>query len=206
MNVLSRRIFVKAFLATAASSLPAYAAVDKAKGAVVLPSLESEETSAGTNIESGNQRIRISPVGTPFTYQNFVRVGKSDAWKPSTLAGVPVVTGASFPLLTSRVRQDRQRVRCEGQAEAVDINGKALKYDWEAEITASGRQPSRPVAPVSDDTSSPGAPEVAAQRVPRASNHHLAEFDLLLNGRPIGKLAARAAGPANAEFTRHVRQ
>jgi hypothetical protein len=133
MNVLSRRIFVKAFLATAASSLTAYAAVDKAKGAV-FPLLESE----GTNLESGNQRIKISPVGTPFTYQNFVRSGKSDAWKPSTLAGVPVVTGASFPLLTSRVRQDRQRVRCEGQAEAVDINGRALKYDWEAEITASG--------------------------------------------------------------------
>ncbi|MGA2353751.1 MAG: hypothetical protein ABSG02_04595 [Terriglobales bacterium] len=143
MNVLSRRIFVKAFLATAASSLTAYAAVHKAEGAV-FPLPESEETSAGTNLESGNQRIRISPAGTPFTYQNFVRSGKSDDWKPSTLAGIPVVTGASFPLLTSRVRQDGPRVQCEGRAEAVDVNGKSLKYDWEAEITASGDNLSDP--------------------------------------------------------------
>jgi hypothetical protein len=133
MNFLNRRSFVKTLLATAASSSPAYAAFHKVKG-TVLPLVEAEDASVSTNIESGNQRIRISPAGTPLTYQNFVRAGND--WKPSTLAGVPLVAGPSFPLVPVRVRRDGLRVRCEGKAEAEGLDGKPLKYDWDSEISA----------------------------------------------------------------------
>jgi uncharacterized protein (DUF1810 family) len=135
MNVLNRRIFVKTLLATAVSSAPAYAASHKR---IFFPSVGAEDASASTNIEAGNQRLRISPAGTPLTYQNFVRVGKSDEWKPSTLAGVPLVTGVSFRLVTSRVRREGLQVRCEGKAEAEGLDGRPLGYDWDAEITAFG--------------------------------------------------------------------
>ena len=133
MNVLNRRIFVKTLLATAASSSPAYAAFHKG---IFAPPVEAEDTSASVTIESGNQRLRISPEGAPLTYQNFLRVGNSNNndWKAATLAGVPLVTGASFPLAASRVRHDGSRVRCEGNADAEGLDGKPLKYDWDAEI------------------------------------------------------------------------
>ena len=54
--------------------------------------------------------------------------------KPATLAGVPLITGASFPLVASRVRQEGLRVQCEGNAEAEGLDGKPLKYAWNAEI------------------------------------------------------------------------
>ena len=135
MNVLSRRIFVKTLLATAASSSPAYAAFHRGRR-IVFPALKEEDASASTNIESGNQRLRISPAGTPLTYQNFLRVGND--WKPSTLAGIPLVTGASFPLVASRVQREGLRVRCEGKADAEGLDGKPLAYDWKAEITPLG--------------------------------------------------------------------
>jgi hypothetical protein len=133
MNVLNRRIFVKTLLATAASSAPAYAAFHKG---ISFASVEAEDASAATNIETENQRLRISPAGTPLTYQNFVRVGNE--WKASTLAGVPLVTGASFPLVASRVRREGLRVRCEGKAEAEGLDGKPMGYAWDAEIAALG--------------------------------------------------------------------
>jgi len=137
MNVLNRRIFVKTLLATAVSSSPAYAALHKG---IFDPPVQAEDTSASVTIESGNQRLRISPEGTPLTFQNFLRVGDGNGndWKPATLAGVPLVTGTSFPLVTSRVRHEGLRVRCAGNAEAKGLDGKALRYDWDAEITALG--------------------------------------------------------------------
>ena len=102
------------------------------------------DASASFAIESGSQRLRISPEGAPLTYQNFLRVsngngtGTGNEWKPATLAGVPLVTGASFPLVASRVRQEGSRVRCEGNAEAEGLDGKPLKYDWDAEISVLG--------------------------------------------------------------------
>jgi hypothetical protein len=103
---------------------------------IVHPPIQREDSSASTNIEAGNQQLRISPAGAPLTYQNFVRVAND--WKPSTLAGIPLVTGASFPLVTSRIRRDGLRVRCEGKAEAEGLDGKPLGYEWNAEITALG--------------------------------------------------------------------
>src|ERR1700693_2945287 len=85
MDVLNRRIFVQTLLATAASASPAYAAFHKASfpqgRRAVLPPREAEDDCSPADIEFGNQRIRLSPTGTPLTYQNFVRVGGD--WKPS---------------------------------------------------------------------------------------------------------------------------
>ena len=178
------------------------------KGLSTLQS-QVDDTSAAVTIESGDQRLRISPEGTPLTYQNFLRVGNgtSNDWKPATLAGVPLVTGASFQLVTSRVRREGLRVRCEGNAEAEGLDGKPLKYDWDAEIeTAAGAEHARSLDPLPHNASSPGAAAIAAEKLYRASNHHLAEFHFHLDGRPIGKLAARAAGTAYAELAGHLRQ
>ena len=139
MNPLNRRIFVKTLLATAASSSPAYAVLHNR---ILASPFATDDTSGYVTLESGNQRLRISLEGAPLTYQNFLRVSngnnnKND-WKPATLATVPLITGASFPLVTSRVQQDGLRVRCEGNAEAEGLDGKRMKYAWDAEITAFG--------------------------------------------------------------------
>src|SRR5258708_36829579 len=62
------------------------------------------------------------------------------------------------------------------------------------------------MGPLPDNPSSTGPAEAAAERFHRASDHHLAEFNFHLDGRPIGKLAARAAGTAYAELAGHLRQ
>ena len=85
----------------------------------------------------------MSAAGMPLTYQNFLRIGTD--WKPATLAGVPLVTGASFALVTSRLQSEGLRVLCEGNAEAVGLDGRPLKYDWDAEITAVGGDQADPV-------------------------------------------------------------
>ena len=135
MNNVDRRIFVKTLLATAAGSSPAYAALQK-----VSPrpgSLDAGDASAGfSDIESENQRLRISGTGAPLTYQNFLRIG--DDWKPATLAGVPLISGGSFPLVASRVDHQGTQVRCQGEAGAHGLDGKPLKYAWNAEISRLG--------------------------------------------------------------------
>jgi hypothetical protein len=132
MTPLNRRRFMKTLLATAASAAPAYANFRKG---VALPSTETETASASTDLEAGDQQLRLSPVGVPLAFQNFVRVGNE--WKPATLAGVPLVTGPSFPLVTSRLRRDGFSVVCEGKATAEGLDRKFLTYDWNAEISAS---------------------------------------------------------------------
>ena len=131
MNVLNRRIFVKTLLAAAASSSAAYGALRR--GSALSPVAEDN---SGASIEFGDQKLRVSAAGMPLTYQNFLRIGTD--WKAATLAGVPLVTGASFALVTSRVQSEGLRVLCEGNAEAAGLDGKPLKYDWDAEITAAG--------------------------------------------------------------------
>lgn len=132
MTFHDRRFFMKTLLVTAASASPAYAAL----GDVLHFSSDAEDSSASTNIEAGSQQLRISPAGTPLSYQNFLRV--ENAWKPSTIAGIPFIHGASFPLVTSRVRRDGARILCEGKAEAGGLDGKSFQYDWSSEITALG--------------------------------------------------------------------
>src|ERR1700751_6004765 len=96
MNLLNRRSFVKTILATAASGSPASAAF---YGGVSFPSPDTN-TSSSTILENGAQQLRLSPVGTPLSFQNFLLV--EGEWKAATLPGVRLVTGASFPLMTSQ--------------------------------------------------------------------------------------------------------
>jgi uncharacterized protein (DUF1810 family) len=131
MNVLNRRIFVKTLLATAAISGPAYAAFHDG---IFDPTVEAEGASASATIESGNQRLRISPAGAPLSYQNFLRIG--DEWKPTTLANNPFIAGESFSLVTARVQREDFRIRCEGEGKAEGVDGKPLSYDWDSEISA----------------------------------------------------------------------
>ena len=145
MSALNRRFFVKTLLASAASAAPACAVLHKR---IAFPATASEgdrdfqstDNSSSLSIDAGSQQLRIAPIGSPLSFQNFLRIGSE--WKPATLAGVPFVTGTSFPLVTERVKRSGSSVRCEGSAEAESIEGKSLKYEWNAEISPlAGEQP-----------------------------------------------------------------
>lgn len=94
----------------------------------------ADSPSSSANLENGAQQLRLSAAGTPLTFQNFVSAeGK---WKPATLPGIPLVTGASFPLGASRVRSEQRRILCDGTAAASGLDGKSFEYEWDAEIDA----------------------------------------------------------------------
>ena len=139
MNQFSRRGFVKTMLATAAGATPACSTL---RGSVIPSVFESLPDSNSVVLENGGQQLRLSPVGTPLAFQNFLRVG--DEWKPSTLADIPFVTGASFPLVASQVRRDGPGVVCEGKATAKGLDGRQLEYRWTAEISALANNHSEP--------------------------------------------------------------
>src|SRR5713226_7440676 len=101
MTLLNRRSFVKPILATAASGSPACAGF---YGGVSFPTSADANSSSFTILESGAQQLRLSPLGTPLTFQNFLFV--EGQWKPATLPDVQLVTGASFPLVTSHVGRE----------------------------------------------------------------------------------------------------
>src|ERR1700693_5096334 len=98
MNILNRRGFAKTILATGASSSPAFAALYGG-----LSCSYTEADSSLTNLESGAQQLRLSPVGTTLTFQNFVFA--EGQWKPATLPRVPFVSGPSFSLVSSHIRR-----------------------------------------------------------------------------------------------------
>jgi len=131
MTLLHRRSFVKTILATAASGSPLCAGFN---AAVSIPTSADTSSSSSTILESGGQQLHLSPAGTPLTFQNFLFV--EGEWKPATLPGVQLVTGASFPLMTSHVRREGQRIICEGTAAADSLDGKRFAYEWSAEISA----------------------------------------------------------------------
>ena len=135
MTLVNRRGFVRTILATAASASPAIASLRSG-----IPSVPAEAAAPATTIlENGEQQLRISPVGAPLTFQNFLRSG--DQWKPATLPDIPLVTGPSFPLVTSRIRREGPNIIYEGRATAGGLDAKPLDYDWKAEIRAlSGPQ------------------------------------------------------------------
>ena len=122
---------MKTLLVTAVGAGPAYAGTSTG---IALPSFESDLPSLSTNLENGSQQLRISPNGSPLAFQNFLRNG--DEWKPATLANNAIVTGASFPLVTSRVRREGSSVFCDGRGNAEGLDGKAVSYGWDSEITA----------------------------------------------------------------------
>jgi hypothetical protein len=131
MSQFNRRRFVKTLVVTAVGAAPAYAG---SPGRISLPSFASDLPSLPTSLENGSQQLRISPTGSPFAFQNFLRVG--DEWKPATLANNAVVTGASFPLVASHVRREGSSVFSEGEGNAEGLDGKGLSYGWESEISA----------------------------------------------------------------------
>ena len=130
MSQVNRRLFMKTLLVTAGAA-PAYASFP---ARIALPSFESDLPSGSTNLENGLQQLRLSPIGSPLAIQNFLRVG--DEWKQATLANNAVVTGASFPLVTSSVRREGSSVFCAGEGNAEGLDGKGLSYGWESEISA----------------------------------------------------------------------
>ncbi len=148
MSNLKRRFFVKSLLATAATAGPAYGALHKGIGAGFGPPTAGNAKNnffsddSSVRMDAGNQQLRISAVGEPLSYQNFIRVG--DDWKPATLAGVPFVEGASFPLVAANIKRDGATVRCDGKAVGGGLEGHALEYDWTAEITALGSEQPNP--------------------------------------------------------------
>lgn len=126
MSSLDRRVFIKACLATAAG----------ARYGTSLPSLNAAENqqSAVTTLDNAEQQLRVSPEGEVFTFQNFLRV--ANQWHPATLPSIPLVTGPSFPLRTSRISKSGSVLQCEGSAKAGDLHGNSFSYDWDANISA----------------------------------------------------------------------
>jgi hypothetical protein len=129
MTLVNRRGFVKTILATAAGSSPAVATL---RGGMILST--SADNSVPAILENGDQQLRVSPVGTPLTFQNFLRAGNQ--WKPSTLEGIPFVTGTSFTLTTSQIRREARALVCEGKDFARGLDGKSLEYGWQADVRA----------------------------------------------------------------------
>src|SRR5258708_23962121 len=138
MNILNRRGFVKTILATAATSSPAFAALN---GGFSFPTFADADSSL-TNLESGAQQLRLSPVSTPLTFQNFVLA--EGQWKPATLPRISFVTGASFPLVSSHVRREGQRILCDGIASAGGGDGKPFQYEWTAGVSTLAASQTEP--------------------------------------------------------------
>ncbi|HXN00024.1 MAG TPA: hypothetical protein VN982_16265 [Candidatus Dormibacteraeota bacterium] len=102
---------------------------------VCWPFSEAALPSFQTNLEHGSQQLRISPAGSPLAFQNFLRIG--DEWKAATLPNNPFIVGNSFSLVTSRIKSEDCRIRCEGEGQAEGLDGKGLTYAWDSEINAS---------------------------------------------------------------------
>ena len=78
----------------------------------------------------------MSSGGGALTFQNFVRV--ANEWHPATLPQNPLVTGPSFPLTASRASRTEAALAYEGSGGAEGLDGKSLRYNWNAEISAYG--------------------------------------------------------------------
>jgi len=131
MSQFSRRGFVKSMIVTAAGVTPVCGGGPGARLSALLGSSEESETAA---LENGNQKLHFSAPGNAFSVQNFLRA--DGEWKPSTLPHTPLVSGASFPLIATRIRAEGQRVLAEGTGSAHGLDGMPLSYPWNAEIHA----------------------------------------------------------------------
>jgi hypothetical protein len=68
------------------------------------------------------------------SFQNYLRVGED--WKATSLAGMPLVTGASFLWTSDRVARAGDGIRCHGQGSGVGRDRRPVRYEWDAEISA----------------------------------------------------------------------
>lgn len=134
MGQFHRRVFLQALLACAAGacldSSPAIAGSARA--------MADEPFSA--SLEHGEQQLRLSPPGQPFTFQNFLRV--EDQWRPATLPRIPLVTGPSFPLILAQIARRPGGLLCSGTGHGQQLDGKVLEYTWDADITSQKPAPS----------------------------------------------------------------
>ena len=128
MSSLDRRNFIKTCVATAAG-----ASYGRGLQGLKLPPAENGPAASAT-LESGDQQLRVSPEGESFSFQNFLRV--ANQWHPSTLPGVPPVSGPSFPLRTSSISKNGAVLKSTGSASGEDLNGQSFSYDWETNISA----------------------------------------------------------------------
>jgi hypothetical protein len=131
MSQFNRRCFLRTLLVTAVGTGPVQAAHS---AGIAWPFSASDLPSLPTDLEHGSQQLRISATGSPLAFQNFLRI--SDQWKPATLPNNYFIVGNSFSLVTSHVQREDSRIRCEGAAQAEGLDGKALSYTWDSEISA----------------------------------------------------------------------
>jgi hypothetical protein len=124
---------MKTLIATAAGTSPLCARLSPA---TVLLATEKKSTSASDILQNGDQQLQVSSGGGSLTFQNFVRV--VNEWHPATLPQNPLVTGPSFPLTASRASRTDAALAYEGSGGAEDLDGKSLRYNWNAEISAYG--------------------------------------------------------------------
>ena len=135
MGQLDRRVFLQTLLACTAG-----ACFDAPPVSGSLLATADQPFSA--SLENGEQQLRISAPGQLFTFQNFLRI--QNRWLPATCPRVPLVAGPSFPLVLSHVAQRPGMLLCSGSGHAQQLDGKALEYTWDAEITARQALPSAP--------------------------------------------------------------
>lgn len=193
--LIHRRYFVKSMLATAAGA-PAYAALSHA----IIP----EESVHSVSLENGEQQLRLSSVGSPLTFQNFLRAGTE--WKPSTLPGTPLITGPSLRLTASSIRNEGKVIFCEGQATAEAVEGKSLPYRWKAEISGLLDTNVEPWFRFRLTLNLPcgNAPQTGRQG--RTADHSVVKLCFHPDGGSVRKLAARHTQPTHEKFARYKRQ
>jgi hypothetical protein len=130
MSQFNRRGFMRTLLVTAVGAVPAHVAVAN----TAWPFSDSDLSASSIDLEHGPQQLRISPTGSPFAFQNFLRI--NNEWKPATLPNNPFITGDSFPLVTSRIDRMDSHIRCAGEGKAEGLDGKASSYSWDSEVSA----------------------------------------------------------------------
>jgi uncharacterized protein (DUF1810 family) len=131
MNQSNRRGFMRTLLVAGVAAGPAHASIS---AGLPWPFAESDLPSLPISLEHGSQQLRISAVGSPLAFQNFLQIG--DEWKPATLPNNPFIVGKSFPLLTTRLEREDSQIHCAGEGKAEGADGKALSYAWDSEISA----------------------------------------------------------------------
>jgi hypothetical protein len=131
MSQFNRRGFMRTLLVTAVGAAPAHAAV---RNKTAWTFFDADLSASPSDLEHGPQQLRISPTGSPFAFQNFLRI--NNEWKPATLPNNPFIAGDSFPLVASQVQREGSRIRCTGEGKAEGLDGKALSYNWDSEISA----------------------------------------------------------------------
>src|SRR5260221_753442 len=139
MSQFNRRGFMRTLLVAAVGAVPAHATIPYK---TPWPFQDSDLFPSTSDLEHGSQQLRVSPTGSPFAFQNFLRI--NNEWKPATLPNNPFIAGDSFSLVTSQVKREGSGVHCAGEGQAPGLDGKAVAYTWDSEISALNPAPDLP--------------------------------------------------------------